>query len=114
MDSTQWWSGPSTGTLRSMKTMQAIYFSYQIRLPESLLTVNERNIQFVNNVKYLDVIFDKKITWTSHIKTIGVKTFRAFIRTYSLIRSEQLSANCKVTLHKALIRSIMAYACPAL
>jgi hypothetical protein len=32
---------------------------------------------------------------------------------YSLFKSEQLSANIKLTLHKALIRSVMAYACPA-
>jgi hypothetical protein len=31
---------------------QAIYFSHQIRPPESLLTVDGRNIPFVNNVKY--------------------------------------------------------------
>jgi hypothetical protein len=30
---------------------QAIYFSYGIRPPESLLTLNGQNIPFVNNVK---------------------------------------------------------------
>jgi hypothetical protein len=40
---------------------QAIYFSHRIRPPESL-TINEQNITFVNNVKYLGVIFDRKIT----------------------------------------------------
>jgi hypothetical protein len=44
-----------------------IYFSHRIRPSESLLTLNGRNIQFVNNVKYLIVIFDKKITWRSHM-----------------------------------------------
>jgi hypothetical protein len=33
---------------------------YQRRPPGSLLTLNGRNIPFVNNVKYLGVIFDKK------------------------------------------------------
>jgi hypothetical protein len=44
-------------------------------------TLNGWNIPFVNNVKYLAVIFDKKITWRSHRKTIEAKAFRAFIRT---------------------------------
>jgi hypothetical protein len=44
---------------------------------------------------------------------IEAKAFRTFIRIYSLLKSERLSANIKLTLHKALIRSIMTYTCPA-
>jgi hypothetical protein len=87
---------------------QAIYFSHRIRPSESLLTLNGRNISFVNNVKYLGVIFDKKITWRPHIELIEAKAFRASITTYSLLKSKQLSTNIK-----ALIRSVMTYACPA-
>jgi hypothetical protein len=87
--------------------MQAIYFSHRIRPPESLLTINGQNVPFVTNVKYLGVIFDRKIAWGLHIKTIETKAFRAFIRTYSLFKSEHLSAYIKLTLYKALIRSIM-------
>jgi hypothetical protein len=92
---------------------QAIYFSHRIRPPESLLTLNERNIPFVNNVNYPGVTFDKKITWRSHMEMIEAKTFRAFITTYTLFKSKQLNTNIKLTLHKALIRSVMIYACPA-
>jgi hypothetical protein len=41
------------------------------------------------------------------------KAFRTFIRIYSLLKSERLSAKIKLTLHKALIRSVMTYACSA-
>jgi hypothetical protein len=85
----------------------------RIRLPESLLTVNGRNIPFVNSVKHLGVIFDKKITWRLHIETVARKAYRTSIRLYSLFKSDRLSTNSKLTLHKALIRSIMTYACPA-
>jgi hypothetical protein len=44
---------------------------------------------------------------------IKAKAFRTFIRIYSLFKSERLSTNDKLALHKALIRSIMTYACPA-
>jgi hypothetical protein len=53
------------------------------------------------------------VTRRLHIKTIEAKAFRAFIRAYSLFKSERLSANIKLTLRKAFIRSIMAYASPA-
>jgi hypothetical protein len=45
---------------------------------------------------------------------IEAKTFRIFITIYFLFKSERLCANIKLTLHKALIRSVMTYACPAL
>jgi hypothetical protein len=67
---------------------------------------------FVNNVKYLGVIFDKRITWRLHVQMIEAKAFSTFIRIYFLFKSERLSANIKLTLHKALIRSAMTYACP--
>jgi hypothetical protein len=88
---------------------QAFYFLHRIRLPESLLTLNGWNISFVNNVKYLGVMFYSKIAWRLHIRTIEVKAFRAFIGTYLLFKSERLSANIKPTLKKALIRSIMTH-----
>jgi hypothetical protein len=92
---------------------RAVYFTHQKRPPDSPLTLNGRNIPFVNSVKYLVVIFDKRMTWRLHIEMIEAKAFRTFIRIYSLFKSERLSANIELTLHKALIRSVMTYACPA-
>jgi hypothetical protein len=65
-----------------------MYFSHQIRPPESLLILNGQNVPFINSVKYLGVIFGKKITWRPHIEMIEAKAFRTFIRIYSLFRSE--------------------------
>jgi DUF2075 family protein len=39
------------------------------------------------DVKYLGVIFDKKVTWRLHIEMIEAKAFRIFIRIYSLFKS---------------------------
>jgi ribosome-binding factor A len=43
---------------------------------------------------------------------IEAKAFRTFIRIYSLFKIKRLSSNIKMTLHKALIKSVMTYACP--
>jgi hypothetical protein len=96
----------------SEEKAQAIYFSHRRRPPKSHLKLNGRNIPFVNNVKYLGIIFDIRITWRLHIEMIEDKAFRTFIRTYSIFKSKRLSVNIKLTLHKALIRSVMTYACP--
>jgi hypothetical protein len=91
---------------------QRIYFPRSREPPEPHFTMNGRNIPFVNIVKYLGVIFDKKVTWRLHIEIIDAKAFRTFIRIYSIFKSEPLCTNIKLILHKAH-RSIMTYACPA-
>jgi hypothetical protein len=37
------------------------------------------DIPFVNSVKYLDVIFDKRMKWNLHIETIEAKAFRTLL-----------------------------------
>jgi hypothetical protein len=58
------------------------------RHPEDHLTVNERNVPFVNHVKYLGVIFDNRTAWGQYIEMNEAKAFRTFIRIYSLFKSE--------------------------
>jgi hypothetical protein len=41
--------------------IREIYFTHRNRLPDSLLTLNGRNIPFVNSVKYLGTIFHKRM-----------------------------------------------------
>jgi hypothetical protein len=83
---------------------QAVYFSYRLRPPEGHLTLKGRNIPFVNHVKYLGVIFDKRITWRLHTEMTEANAFGTFIRVYSIFKGNLLSANMKLTLHKTLIR----------
>jgi hypothetical protein len=112
--STLWWRGVTDEILKSMKTrLGRFYITRRNRPPDSLLKLNGRNIPFVNGVKYLGVLFDKRMSWRLHIQMIEAKAFRTFIRIYSLFKSERLSANIKLSLNKALIRSVMIYACPA-
>jgi hypothetical protein len=69
------------------KTRSA-YSCHRNRPPDSLFTLNGRNIPFVNSAKYLDVNFDKRIIWRLHIETIEAKAFRTLIRLHSLLKSE--------------------------
>jgi hypothetical protein len=41
--------------------------------------------------------------------TQQAEAFRIFVTLYSPFKSERLSADIKLTLHKALIRSVMTY-----
>jgi hypothetical protein len=46
---------------------RAVYFSKKLRRVEAYLTLRGRTITFVNDVKYLGVTFDRRITWRTHI-----------------------------------------------
>jgi hypothetical protein len=89
-----------------------MYFSYRLGPLKAHLALNGWDIPVINHVKYLGVIFNKRITWRLDMEIIEAKAFRTLVRIYSLFKNEHLSANIKLTLHKALIRSVMNYACP--
>jgi hypothetical protein len=112
LDSMGAWCECSNIKINEGKT-RAIYFSHQRAPPKSLLTLNGWNIPFVNHLKYLSVIFNKRITRKLHIERIKAKALRTFIRLYPLSKSERLTTKIKLTLLKALIRFVMTYACPA-
>jgi hypothetical protein len=90
--------------------IRLFYFSHSLRLPKAHRILNRQNIPFVSHVKYLGIIFNKQITWRLNTEMID-KGFRTFIRIYSLLKNEHLSANITLTLHKALMTSVMTYAC---
>jgi hypothetical protein len=52
---------------------QAIYFARRHRMPRDAVQLNGRNIPFVNSVKYLGVIFDRRMTWRLHIEKTAAK-----------------------------------------
>jgi hypothetical protein len=52
------------------------------------------------------------MTWRPHIEKTAAKALGTYIRTYSIFKSKHLSAHIKLIMYRALIRSIMTYACP--
>jgi hypothetical protein len=94
--------------------IQAIYFTRRLRVPDDVLQLNGRDNPFVNIVKYLGVTFHRMTTWRHHTEMTVAKALHTYVRTYySLFKSKRLSANIKLTLYKALIRSVMTYALDA-
>jgi hypothetical protein len=102
--SPQWIRGTSAG--------QAICFSHRRTPVEASLTLKGRQIPFANHVKYLGVIFDKKLTWKLHTEMIATKALCIFLNINPILKSERLSVGAKL-MNKALIRSVLTYACPA-
>jgi hypothetical protein len=73
----EWWEKWNI-KINEEKT-RAVYFSKRLRRVEAYLTLKGRVIPFVNDVKYLGVTFDKKITWRKHVDWIVTKALRTFV-----------------------------------
>jgi hypothetical protein len=58
-------------------------FFHRVRPSEAHLTLNGPNIPFASHVKYLRVIFEKRITWRLRLDVIEGKAFRVFISLFS-------------------------------
>jgi hypothetical protein len=77
----------------------------------SVQTFLKSTLQYATTTSFCLLLNSSYIIILSSLMT-EAKTFRTFIRIYSLFKSERLSASIKLTLNKALIRSVMTYACP--
>jgi hypothetical protein len=52
------------------------------------------------------------MTWRPHIEKTAAKALGTYLRTYSIFKSKHLSTHIKLIVYRALIISIMTYACP--
>jgi hypothetical protein len=92
---------------------QTIYSSHRHRQVGNCLKWNGEDISFVNFIEYLGVNFDRKITRRLHKEVITTETFRIFFCDFPFFfQNERLSISIKLSLQKALIRSILTYTCP--
>jgi hypothetical protein len=57
-------------------SVQRLHFDNRKHPLRLILTFNGRNIHFLNHVKSLGAIFDKRITWRLHIEMIEGKVFK--------------------------------------
>jgi hypothetical protein len=67
---------------------------------------------FVNDVKYLGMIFGKRITWKLRMEMMEAKAFRTFISVCFLFISERLRANIKLTFQIALMSYVIIKLAP--
>ena len=71
---------------------------------DPLIKLENAEIPFVNEYKFLGIIFDRKLSFISHIKYLKTKTIRA----QQLVRVADLQALSE--LYRALVRSQLDYA----
>lgn len=95
---------------------QAIIFPYNKspkRTPSRQLRFNNNHINIKNQVKYLGVIFDKKLLFRPHIEAACEKAVKSFRALWPLLnRRSILNHKNKNLLFRCVIRPILSYASP--
>lgn len=80
----------------------------------SSIVINNSNISWLSEVKYLGLILDSKLNWSKQIKNINNKCNNAICSTYPLInRKSKLTLSNKLLLYKTIIRPLITYGCAA-
>ena len=77
------------------------------------LTVGGQRLLCRQQVKYLGVTLDQRLTWNAHITDIANKGRQRLKICAPIFRSKELQTRSKTTLFKAFIQSILLYACVA-
>ncbi|GFT74559.1 RNA-directed DNA polymerase from mobile element jockey [Trichonephila clavipes] len=90
----------------------AVIFTKKRKLPPPP-TMYNTTIPWSQSTKYLGIIFDKNLTWRTHIQHTRNKFRKIMFKLYPLIgRNSELSRDNKVLLFTAIMRPILAYGCP--
>ena len=96
---------------------QALFISRRIRrqTPSGPLRLSNSAINWSEYVKYLGVVFDKRLTMKKHYDHALDKAMKAVKLFYSMLcRRSRLNKRSKIKLYKAAIRSILTYASPVI
>lgn len=101
--------------INSEKT-QAIFFTKRRKeefLPNRKLKVDNVEIEWVSRIKYLGIIFDKKLIFADHVTSVIQKAQKYIKIFYPFIcRKSKLFKKTKIILFKVVFQSIMRYASP--
>jgi hypothetical protein len=92
---------------------ESVLFTKRLHNPVNTVQFNNSPIPWKQEVKYLGVILDRRLNFCRHIHIqIGKANSRLAVLK-SLLTTEQLHLDSKVTLYKMLIRPILTYAVQA-
>ena len=82
------------------------------RIPQITLCMQGTEIPILDSVKYLGVVFDKKLTFKKHVIQAGDKALKCGRALFPLLnRKSKLNWKNKLLLYNMCIRPIMTYGC---
>ncbi|GBM52016.1 hypothetical protein AVEN_226011-1, partial [Araneus ventricosus] len=103
------WSNKSGFTISAQKTI-GIHFCKRPLHPDPELFLNGVPIRFLDNYKFLGIVFDKRLTFLPHIASIRKRCLRSLniLRTLSNT-SWGADRSCLLHVYRSIIRSMIDY-----
>lgn len=87
---------------------QAICFSRSRTLPNKL-ELNDLEIPWSDEIKYLGIVFDKKFTFKKHIELTKTRSTIIIQKLYGLFKSKNLDLKRKLQVYTTIIRPMITY-----
>ncbi|GBN65756.1 hypothetical protein AVEN_24895-1 [Araneus ventricosus] len=103
------WSNKSGFTISAQKTI-GIHFCKRTLHPDPELFLSGAPIRFQDNYKFLGIVFDKRLTFLSHIASLRKRCLRSLniLRTLSNT-SWGADRSCLLRVYRSIIRSMIDY-----
>jgi len=88
----------------------AVPFGFKQQVPSINVNINNVSLEWDNEVKYLGIIFDRRLSWTPHID-YSIQKVRATKRTLYpfLARNSHLNLRNKLLMYNLIPKQIMLY-----
>lgn len=107
------WTNQWRIKLNPTKCQAKIFTLRRPKIPPNIKIHNNPIIWNNGPVKYLGVLFDKRLTWKPHVLATVNKTYGKIMKLYPFInRKSSLKIQYQLLLFKAVILPSLTYACP--
>lgn len=82
----------------------------KVQLPETQIMFNGQPLDSVDDIRFLGVIIDHKLSWKNHVKTVTNKVRCSIGQLYNM--SRVIPYKLRATIYNAIINSQLSYAIP--
>jgi hypothetical protein len=94
---------------------EAIFFTKRLKkeLPGPTINIFGKIISWTDNIRYLGINLDKRLTLGKHIEKVLLKANNCIKVLYPLVsRKSKMNVGNKLLLYKVVIRPVITYGCP--
>lgn len=93
--------------------LEAIIFTKRRPLIDKYLKIENLEIKWSKNVKYLGIILDNRLNYQAHLSNVTQKAITKLIKLYPILnKNSHFSTQSKLLLYKSNIRPTISYAYP--
>jgi hypothetical protein len=106
------WSKKWRIKINPQKSQAVIFTRRRVHENPEMKLLNQ-DIPYTHQATYLGVLLDRHLTFSTHLQNTALKAHQRITALASILRHPALQFTTRLRIYTAMIRSLMAYACPA-